>query len=444
MIKEWSQLFLDLSVSGYLVTMSQELMTRMGSAMHHDFCPWANQYVYWLKRPIGWVVLAFAASLLLGIYVSYQAYMAAGIIAAVGIIGAMWPWISMMGIRGDLSWSPSRCEEGEVIDTTLTITNRWPWPAWGLVVQADDAISRQVNAPEQPISLSKVPGWTRSRFRWDCRPASRGIYPKHSVRLTSAFPFGIWSCSRTLQVSDPLVVWPRIVRLTDVPENTGTQRLGIGGVSQRVGDDGDWMGVRPYREGDSLRQVHWAQTARRDNLVVFERQSRSQQSVSIALDVAAASICSMEERDWMLRIVGSLANHFLHHAWSLRVHLGDRWHALHGGNRNSFMDQLAAWEPYASGETPILSFDSDPGLAIAVTTSSFGVSSKHYSRRVWVLKTSSCPGERVEGASESGSAERDIANQWSIAIDEATEEHLREVWRRVCHIGVAQEVGAGR
>jgi len=113
---------------------------------------------------------------------------------------------------------------------------------------------------------------------------------------------------------------------------------------------------------------------------------------------------------------------------------------LHAGNRIPFMDQLAAWEPYESGEIPILSFESDPGLAIAVTSSSFGVSSKHYSGRVWVLQTSSNSEERGEGALESGSSDHDTVNHWSITIDDATEEHVREVWRRVCHVGTAQEV----
>jgi len=392
--------------------------------------------VYWLKRPIGWVFFAFAASLLLGIYVSHQAYMAAGIVAAVGIIGALWPWISMMGIRGELSWNPSRCDEGETIDTTLTITNRWPWPAWGLVVQADDAISSQVDAPGQPISLSKVPGWTRSRFRWDCQPSSRGIYPKHAVRLTTAFPFGIWSNSRILQVAEPLIVWPRTVRLTDVPENSGTQRLGIGGLSQRVGDDGDWMGVRPYREGDSLRQVHWAQTARRDNLVVFERQSRSRQSVSIGLDVVGASQCSSEERDWMLRIFASLTSHLLQHAWNVRFHLGDRWQVLHAGNRVAFMDQLAAWEPLGIIDAPAPSFESDSGLGVAVTTGASNDFARDYGDRVWLLKAFS--------PTDSDEAPMDSRNAWRIAIDDATEEHLRDVWRQVCQMGIAREVTSGR
>jgi len=408
-------------------------MTRMGSAMHHDFCPWANRYVYWLKRPIGWVVLAFAASLLLGIYVSRQAYIAAGIVAAVGAIGAVWPWVSMMGIRGELSWAPSRCEEGETIDTSLTISNRWPWPAWGLVVQADDAISSHIDAPGQPISLSKVPAWTRSRFRWDCQPASRGVYPKHQVRLTTAFPFGIWSSSRVLNVDEPLVVWPRNVRLTDVPENSGTQNYGNGGLTQRVGDDGDWMGVRPYREGDSLRQVHWAQTARRDNLVVFERQTRSRQSVSIALDVDAASRCSTDERDWMLRIMASLANHLLQHSWSVRFHLGDRWQTLHVGSRVSFMDQLAAWEPPSQTQVAPISFQRDAGVAIAISSAACEDAIERIENGVWRFKTCS-KSQEVEVPW------RGATKQWMIAIDDAPSDRLRDAWRQICQSGFSSEV----
>ena len=34
----------------------------------------------------------------------------------------------------------------------------------------------------------------------------------------------------------------------------------------RPGNEGDVIGVRPYRHGDRLRSIHWAQTARRDAL----------------------------------------------------------------------------------------------------------------------------------------------------------------------------------
>ena len=35
-------------------------LRHLTGVLNHDFCPWANRYVYWLKQPIGWFVLAAA------------------------------------------------------------------------------------------------------------------------------------------------------------------------------------------------------------------------------------------------------------------------------------------------------------------------------------------------------------------------------------------------
>jgi hypothetical protein len=64
--------------------------------MNADFCPWANKYVYWLKKPIGWVFFALLSSVLLGIYVSTQAFLVSAAISAIGIIGIP-PPIGMLG-----------------------------------------------------------------------------------------------------------------------------------------------------------------------------------------------------------------------------------------------------------------------------------------------------------------------------------------------------------
>ena len=320
--------------------------SHLNRSLNHDFCPWANAYVYWLKKPIGWVTLAFVASLLLGVGVSNQAFLATAAIVALGIIGCLWPWIVMAGLRGELKWNQLRCEEGEPIRTTLGLTNRWPWPAWGMVIEADDAISSSLETPGQPICLSRVPAASVSDFQWVCKPTQRGCYPKKQVRLSTGFPFGIWTNSRKLAVAKPLIVWPKLFKLTDVPSHTGNRSNGIGSASDIVGDEGDWMGVRPYRPGDSLRQVHWAQTARRDSLVVFERQSRSRQMVSIRFDPNAAKSTSEVQREWMIRILASLTNHFLQHSWQVQAQLDEGWTVLSPGasSKQQWMDRLATWD----------------------------------------------------------------------------------------------------
>ncbi len=413
--------------------MHQTLFTYFGQAMHYDFCPWANAYVYWLKRPIGWVAVAFLASLLLGVFVSSQAFLVSVAIFALGVVGCLWPWIAMVGIRGQLSWSHLRCEEGECIHTTLALVHRWPWQGWGMIVEADDAIASHVDAEGQPICLSRVPAISKSEFEWVCRPRIRGRYPMRDVRLSTAFPFGIWTSYRKLQVATPLFVWPKMIKLVDVPHQAGSTNAGIGTTSEQIGDEGDWMGVRPYRPGDSLRQVHWAQTSRRDSLVVFERQSRSRQLVSIWFDTYAAANAVHEQREWMIRILASLTNHFLSHSWQVRAHFEDSWTPLYA-NRSSkqlWLDKLACWQhnPSQSATDRIPSIRE--GVSYCVSTASRAVrlnrsiSPNDNAKFFWLLVDDIGPDESSHAFCRSASAividvENDPSNQ------------LRSQWQQLC------------
>ncbi len=329
--------------------MNQSALFKLNQSLHYDFCPWANHYVSWLKKPIGWFALAFLASLLIGVCVSRQAFLASAAIAAIGLIGCLWPWIAMMGLRGELSWSELRCSEGELVETKLLMTNRWPWPVWGLVVEADDAIASQIESPEAPICLSRVPAMALSSFAWKCKPESRGVYPKNNIRLTTGFPFGIWKCVRQLHVPSQLIVWPRIVSLSDIPERSGSLQASVGSAASQAGNEGDWMGVRPYRPGDSLRQVHWAQTSRRDSLVVFERQCLSRQDVAVWFDSVSASHCTAFQSEWLIRILASVTHHFSKHHWNVRAAIDGCWTILNStqATQSEWLDRLAALEPFA-------------------------------------------------------------------------------------------------
>ena len=335
------------------------MLNQVSGALNHDFCPWANRYVYWLKRPIGWVVLAFLSSILLGLYVSPQAYLASAGIAMVAIIGSIWPWISMFGIRGQMSWDALRCEELESIDTHLVITNRWPWPVYGLSLDLDAGVLPE-GWDKQRISLQRIPGFAKSTFQWSTVAQMRGEYPRRTLQLRTGFPFGIWTSSQSIRVGESLLVWPRRTRLIDSPTDLLSQQFGTGTLADRIGDDGDWTGVRPYRPGDTLRQVHWAQTARRDSLIVFERQSNASQSVLIQIDLEQARTASESTLDAMLRLLASVSNQFLLHHWTVYVDLQGRHRSSGLAERLSqsglvgFMDQLAIWNPHAPSDDSAL------------------------------------------------------------------------------------------
>jgi uncharacterized protein (DUF58 family) len=318
---------------------------------HYDFCPWANRYVYWLKQPIGWFVAGALAALLVALFVAPQGWFVFGTLAAVMVLGVAWPWISMHGLSAKLVFDRGRCRETEAVRVRLSIRNRWPWPAWGLVVErgffesADD-----FGIPQAVTALARVPGWSQSEYVFTFRPERRGVYPQESPVLATGFPFGIWSRSRAIRTQGELIVWPQTVPLTSVPA-VGGERLTVAGCPvDRAGDDGDILAARFYREGDSLRRIHWAQTARRDVLVVCERQTTARRRVVVVLDGAAFAGPARQDGwrlDWAVRVFASLCRELHAHHCDVECRLDGQSCLLEPGpsGMRRLLDRLAKYQP---------------------------------------------------------------------------------------------------
>jgi uncharacterized protein (DUF58 family) len=145
--------------------------------------------------------------------------------------------------------------------------------------------------------------------------------------LTTGFPFGIREYSRTLHVEGRLLVWPLTVPVGPVPP-TGGEQLAEGSVSRnKVGSNGDVLGVRPYRRGDSPRRIHWGQSARHDRLIVCELQTNSRPVMQLVLDVASNSHQGTgrdSSREWAIRVAASLAKGWLEEGAQIGLVCG-RW-----------------------------------------------------------------------------------------------------------------------
>lgn len=167
---------------------------------------------------------------------------------------------------------------------------------------------------EAVAGIASVPRHRTALCRWQFKPLRRGLYPLATPKLTTGFPFGLWDNRRTLAVETRLVVWPRTFPVGPIPPVSGDRQI-EGSVSRsKVGSNGDVLGVRPYRRGDSPRRIHWAQSARHDRLIVCELQSNSRPVIQIVLDAdprvhAGSGVDS--SREWAVRIVASFANGWL-------------------------------------------------------------------------------------------------------------------------------------
>lgn len=106
------------------------------------------------------------------------------------------------------------------------------------------------------------------------------------------------------------------------------------------------MGTRPFREGDSLRRVHWAQTARQQTLIVTERQAPLTTSVRIVLDLSPLSHPAKDRShtvEQCIRVAASLCESL--HGQHCRVELqtAEHMYVVGAGSNglNRAMDALA-------------------------------------------------------------------------------------------------------
>lgn len=285
----------------------QRLTSLLRTLATHDFFPeisvQVRRVVY---HPLGVLLAAASVSLLCGLFLHAQGFVLFGGVLAVVVLGILWPRISLWGTSGSLAFTPSRTTEGEPVDVLLTLRNRLPWSVWGLTVR--DGFGGE---GAKPIAgIASVRGRRTCLGRWTFQPRCRGVYPLRTPRLTTGFPFGLWENGRPLNVDRSLIVWPRTYPVGPTPSVSG-ERLVEGVVSRsKVGTNGDVLGVRPYRRGDSPRRIHWAQSARHDRLIVCELQSNSRPVIQFLLDAdprVHVGVGSDSSREWAIRIVASLA-----------------------------------------------------------------------------------------------------------------------------------------
>lgn len=349
-------------------------LTSINGALNHDFCPWANRYVYWLKQPIGWFVVGSAAALMIAVFLAAHAWIMFGSLVAVMLMGVAWPWLAMRGVLAEIAFDSRRCREGELVQVRLVIHNRWPWPLWGLAVEKGFFLPG-VGLTEQPVTaLARVPGWSRSEFRFEFRPSQRGVYPHEVPELVTGFPFGIWRAHREIPVHRHLLVWPRTAPLTSIPCMGGEIADIIGMLFDRPGSEGDTIGVRPFRQGDPLRSIHWAQTARRDAFIVMERQAASRRLVTVIVDLEAFLLAEPQHQslETAIRVAASVAQEFhVHHA-QVRFAMGQVDLTLEPGltSMHHLLDALAR---FRVDEQPVQMRCEDTGnatLVLVVTTPS--------------------------------------------------------------------------
>jgi uncharacterized protein (DUF58 family) len=134
----------------------------------------------------------------------------------------------------------------------------------------------------------------------------RGVFAHDQLRLVTAFPFGLVRVARRLALAGEVVVQPAVYPVA-TPRAAGFDVM-VGGRfrgHRQTGAGDHFSGVRPQQPGDSLRQIHWASSAKGLGLMVKVFDEELSGRVAIVLDCGSSGDAVVFDN--AVRAAGSLA-----------------------------------------------------------------------------------------------------------------------------------------
>src|SRR5262245_59927889 len=216
-----------------------------------------------------------------------QLYWMAGVLLSLPAVGWAYAVLQSRGVilRRRL---PPVGRVGETITVELEAENTAALPklqVW-LVDEPPPAL-----APEgRPLLPLHLPPLGKARAGYRVRLQQRGRHRFNGLRLVSVDPLGLSVVAAPMEAPAEILVYPRIVPLTErcLPSGAGSQGF-RDDVFTRRGDGATFHGIREYQPGDPLRRVHWRSSARWGRLTVVEFDDERSCDLVLALETRRGS-----------------------------------------------------------------------------------------------------------------------------------------------------------
>ncbi len=179
-------------------------------------------------------------------------------------------------------------------EVTLTLHHATPLPAGTVLDEqlppdfgnSPTFASDDPGDPGRPGSTAGTAGGDGSAtiYRYRLRPTHRGVYPVGPLHARLTDPFGLAVRPIAVDRPSPLTVVPPVLNLpvTGVLGSTGTH--GTATAHHQATPENDDVMTREYRDGDSLRRVHWPATARHQTLMVRQEEFQRTPRATVVVD----------------------------------------------------------------------------------------------------------------------------------------------------------------
>ena len=186
--------------------------------------------------------------------------------------------------------------EGETVELIEVIRNAKPFPVPWLRVEsrispflrfgrADEGEEREISARQYHRSVFFLGPMSQVTRRHEVTCLKRGHYEVGSVALTAGDLVGLSQKSRQMALTCELDVYPRLLSEEELATPSTRWQGDLPVRRWILPDPFLTAGIRDYRAGDPMRDIHWRATARMGSLQVKVRDYTADPRVMVVLNV---------------------------------------------------------------------------------------------------------------------------------------------------------------
>jgi uncharacterized protein (DUF58 family) len=216
------------------------------------------------------------------------------LLLAVGV-SRLWEKYCLTGIEYRRGFSNHRVSFGEEIVMELEIVNRKLLPVFWMEFEDEipsalrPAVGRVFPCNRHGRSilagLVALRPYERIRRQYPIHCLARGDHCFGPLLLRSGDLIGMVDCELRVRAEDYLIVYPRILALTDLGLPPRSPLGDLRAQSWLFEDVSRSAGAREYRPGDGLRHIHWPASARSQTLQTRVYETTTSHLLGIFLNV---------------------------------------------------------------------------------------------------------------------------------------------------------------
>ena len=250
---------------------------------------------------------------------------------------------------------PSIGQVGEIVSGRVILENVGKAPALLVQMRPGEALAQSGDAMPAVALLSDstpVVPLLRGGDRFEIAPRwmlnRRGVFQMAPVIAGASDPLGLFASLSPRTPSHEIIVTPRPLRIERIGLSGGARHSPqIAQHANITAEALDFHGVRPWRDGEPIRRIHWKSTARTGALHIVEWEDSPGSDISVVFD---ASVIAMQPNgldeafETAITLIATVGAHCL---------------------ENGYRFQLFCDQPNEDGEYSQLDFSADSSGDIA-------------------------------------------------------------------------------